>query len=117
MSPSTLLEVLIILLYIIKVTLLIWFVPLRYYFKAYFSETESHIPEMQLLRRYLRIFRKVQRHLPFKLTCLVKSMVLFDILKRHGMVNPIRLGIRIEGNMKAHAWNDHHVVADFKTII
>ena len=44
-------------------------------------------------------------------------MVLYDVLKRHGIINPVHLGVRIEGNLKAHAWNDHQLVTDFKTII
>ena len=114
---STYKEVLAILFYIMKVQLLVWVTPLRFYFNSYFTKKQTIIPNMQLFDSYLRIYMKVLRILPFKLTCLVKSMVLYDVLKRHGIINPVHLGVRIEGNLKAHAWNDHQLVTDFKTII
>ena len=110
-------EVVIILLIILKVHLIIRFVPLRYYFKAYFLESTPHIPDKQLFHKYLRLYKRVLRHLPFKLICLAESMVLYDLLKIHGMVNPIHLGLRMESDLKAHAWNDHQQVSDFKIII
>ena len=45
------------------------------------------------------------------------DMALFDILHRHGIVNPVHLGIRIDDNLNAHAWNDHQQVSKFKAII
>ena len=113
---STLIEVLVLLLHIIKIQLIIWIVPLRLYYKAYFTDTKSHIPDRQLFHKYLSLYNRVIRLLPFKLTCLAESMVLYELLKRHGILNPIRIGIRIEDNLKAHAWNDHQHVTDFKII-
>jgi hypothetical protein len=113
---STLKEVLVILLHIIKIQIIIWMVPLRFYYKTYFSNTKSHIPDKQLFHKYLSLYIRVFRLLPFKLTCLAESMVLYELLKRHGILNPIRIGIRMGDNLEAHAWNDHQLATDFKII-
>ena len=116
-SSNTRKEVLIMILMIVKARLLVMYFPLRFYFDHYFSNKETFIPDKQLLFQKVGLFRSVKKALPFKLTCLVESMALFDILHRHGIVNPVHLGIRIDDNLNAHAWNDHQQVSKFKAII
>jgi hypothetical protein len=113
---STLKEALFIIIQIVIAKFLVRFVPLRFYYYTYFSKAESNVPDKQLLHKNLRFYNRVLKLLPFNLTCLEECMVRFAFLKRHGILNPIRLGIRIEGNLKAHAWNDHLSVSDFKII-
>lgn len=116
-SSNTRYEAMIMLLVIIKVQFLVWMIPLRHYYSHYFSNSEASIPDKQLFYKHLGLFRSVRKLLPFRVSCLVESMALFDILKRHGILNPVHIGIRISDTLDAHAWNDHQRVSDFKKII
>ena len=105
------------ILIVMKVQFMVWLVPLRYYYNRYFSYMVPNVPEKQLFNKYLGLYRIVLNVLPVRVSCLVESMALFDILKMHGMVNPVQIGIRLGGKMDAHAWNDHQRISDFKKII
>jgi hypothetical protein len=47
----------------------------------------------------------VARHLPFKATCLEKSLSLWWLLRRHRIPADLRIGVRKDaGSFEAHAW-------------
>jgi len=47
----------------------------------------------------------VARHLPFKPTCLEKSLALWWLLRRHRIPADLRIGVRKDaGSFEAHAW-------------
>jgi hypothetical protein len=116
-SPKTRNEAMMMILIVIKVQFLVWLIPLRYYYNRYFSYLDPNIPDKQRFNKYMGLFRSVINVLPVRVSCLVESMALFDILKMHGIVNPVHIGIKIGETMDAHAWNDHQRISDFKKII
>jgi hypothetical protein len=53
-----------------------------------------------------RMGEAVARSLPFKPTCLEKSLVLWWLLRRHRIPADLRIGVRkdVSGDFEAHAW-------------
>jgi len=48
------------------------------------------------------------RHGPWTCTCLPRSMVLHELLRRQGLDTQLRIGVRRSGNgIKAHAWVEY----------
>lgn len=69
---------------------------------------ESSIEEC---REITRIVNSAAYHLPFKPTCLHKSLALWWMLQREGYPSKIILGAKKEGNQfEAHAWVEYQDV-------
>ncbi|MCM2253922.1 MAG: lasso peptide biosynthesis B2 protein [Ramlibacter sp.] len=51
------------------------------------------------------------RHMPWPVTCLVRSLVLVSQLRRRKIASRLRIGVRMAGGeFKAHAWVEHGAV-------
>jgi len=62
-------------------------------------------PEMEVAGRVAAIQEAVSRHLPWRASCLEKSLVLWWQLGRRGIAAEMRVGARKEaGRFEAHAW-------------
>lgn len=50
----------------------------------------------------------VARHVPWPVSCLVRSLVLASMLRHRGIPSCLRIGVRIaDGRLEAHAWVEH----------
>jgi hypothetical protein len=60
---------------------------------------------LQAAWNHARIVAMAARNLPFSVTCLPKSIVLWYLLKRSGVDSELQIGMRQEaGKLAAHAW-------------
>jgi|ERR1700693_1287627 len=60
----------------------------------------------------VRMVNAAVRHVWRSSTCLEKSLVLWRLLKRHGIASELRIGARkIDGKFEAHAWVEHQGIA------
>ena len=110
-------EAILFALTLLKVQLVVWVVPLRFYFDRYFGTVSASHPDLQLFAMKSGLYTKVLKLMPFRFSCLVRSMAIQDALKRHGIYCPIHIGIRYGDILDAHAWNEHQKVKDYIKII
>jgi hypothetical protein len=47
---------------------------------------------------------KIQKLIPWHVSCLVQSMVISSHFNKYGIHLPVKLGVSIENEFKAHAW-------------
>lgn len=99
-----------------KASVLINFVPLRFYFNRYFIQKEKYLIDLEPYNKDILFVKKVLNALPGKATCLKECIVVHLYLKKKGIIVPIHLGILNEGRLHAHAWIDHSNAAGFKKI-
>ncbi len=53
----------------------------------------------------------VARNLPWRVSCLTRSLVLVSLLRHQGIESRLRIGARMsEGSLDAHAWAEHEGV-------
>jgi hypothetical protein len=63
-------------------------------------------------RLTVRMVNAAVRHVWRSSTCLEKSLVLWRLLKRHGIASELRIGARkIDGKFEAHAWVERQGIA------
>ena len=109
-----LLEQLVILCY---TSILVKWVPLRFYYHKYFRslEQETDMP-MQPYSNEIRHFYKLIRLVPWKVTCLTESLAFSIFFNRRGHRIPLFLGVKLGQEMEAHAWNFHTRARGFSAI-
>jgi hypothetical protein len=67
---------------------------------------------MGLFRSISKAQRTVRRSCGIEGTCLVRSLALWALLKKHGVEAEIRIGLRKrEGSLEGHAWVEFDGVA------
>ena len=87
-------------------TILVKWIPLRFYYMRYFRscEFDNEMP-MQPYSNEIRHFYKLIRLVPWKVTCLMESLAFSIFFSRRGHRIPLFLGVKIGPEMEAHAWN------------
>lgn len=99
------LEILRIVFLYLKFTMIVELVPLRYYYKFYLENIEyRNIGKLQPYNRELGLIKKLGVKLPWKIKCIVESLVIKNYMKRLGVEIPISLGVSLEEGFNAHAW-------------
>jgi len=74
------------------------------------SSEEKRVYEI-LLNTH-QVFWLVKRYIPYKGTCLSRSMLLYWLLRREGVETNLRIGVKKDQEVfKAHAW------LEYKTIV
>ncbi|MBN1181836.1 MAG: lasso peptide biosynthesis B2 protein [Bacteroidales bacterium] len=61
------------------------------------SELQDYIGDILLIKSTIRYF-------PWKITCLMESLIVKTYLSKYGFVLPITLGVITAENFRAHAW-------------
>lgn len=60
------------------------------------------------IARHVRLLSLFHRQLPFTGNCLARSLALWYLLQRRGIVTEVRFGVRKqEGQIAAHAWVEY----------
>ena len=71
----------------------------------------DHEDTMSRARTVGRLVAAAARRSPFRATCLPTSLTLGCLLRREGIENDLRLGVRnSDGRLEAHAWVEHEDV-------
>lgn len=99
-----------------KVMIFVKFLPLKFYYHKFFSEYDLQEGSIYSYRRELNNIKKISRFLPWKVTCLMESMVIHSYLKRENIYLPIKLGVSLNGQMKAHAWCINNTLQNYTQI-
>lgn len=69
------------------------------------TENMEAAAELQIAMGIARAVRSVELHGPVTMNCLVRSMVLWALLRRAGIGGELRIGARKDGSqLEAHAW-------------
>lgn len=80
-------------------------VPLRFYYRSYFENIENrNIGKLQPYNRELGLIKRLGIKLPWKIKCIVESLVIKNYMKRLGVDIPISLGVSLNKGFYAHAW-------------
>jgi len=86
------------------VGLIVRFIPLRHYYDKFFSIHDSSAFEMQPYSKEICIMHKIMKVLPWKVTCLMESMVIKLYFRLKRMDVPIYIGVETKPILKAHSW-------------
>ena len=70
-------------------------------------ETKSLLVSQYQLEQTVRIVAIAARHSRLWTNCLKKSLVLWYMLRRQQIPSELRIGVRLAGGFKAHAWIEH----------
>lgn len=91
--------------------------PLRFYYKKYFSNNNGQNLDLQSFNKDITLIKRILRSVPWKITCLMESLIIKNYLFRYGIVLPIVVGIRINDKLEAHAWYDLNKKYEFQRIL
>ena len=64
-----------------------------------------------------RVVGRTLRHLPFDSRCLMRSLVLTNLLARRGIDSSLVIAVQSEAGFEAHAWVESRGVADRKSVV
>ena len=88
----------------IKMTLLVKMVPLKFYFNIYFKYTDDQTQDLQRYEFHFSRIKRIKRYLPWKVSCLMESMVIKAYFAKVNVSLPIYLGLKTSNGIVAHAW-------------
>lgn len=98
-------------------SLLVQLLPLRFYYSKYLEGKGHHATaDMQLYSEKIRLIKRVVKHVPWKVTCLMESLAFHIYFKQSGIEVPVTIGLKTGVNMKAHAWNFCQLDREFAVI-
>ena len=80
------------------------YLPLKNYFSNYCFGPFLEKDELQPYNFEISLIKRLGKHFPLKITCLMESMVIQDYLRQYNLIAPISLGINKFEDVKAHAW-------------
>jgi len=106
-DTSKRLSIVYILTLLILVKLLVNLIPLKYYYyKLLFNNMNCNI-DLQPYYCNFRLFKKIIRKIPLKITCLEESLAMRLYFRKFNINLPVYLGIKIDSKNKliAHAWS------------
>lgn len=90
------------ILHVYLVKLIIRFIPLRCYYQHFFKVSNHDIVQPYLSD--ISTINIILKKLKINVTCLEETMIVKSYLKRQGIDMNINLGVRIDKDIKAHAW-------------
>lgn len=97
-------SVILIVLLFIKAIILVKHYPLSRYKKRFINNVQNQNFLLQQYQAELSLIYKVKKKIPFKITCLMESIVIQDFFKRYKLDIQIFLGINKTEKLNAHAW-------------
>ena len=105
-------RIVLILICLVRAALIVRLLPLRIYYKTFFSidKTSRQKLDSHLVRDEIYFFRKVILKLPWSITCLIESIAFSLFMRQYKYNFPIFIGVRTENGLQAHAWyleDDH----------
>lgn len=94
-----------IIFLVIKFTLIVRYIPLRYYYNKYFSYQQYHSVDLKHYHKDIYLIRSVIKHVPWQITCLMESLIVKRyLLIKYRIIIPISIGIKMADELLAHAW-------------
>lgn len=99
-------NVVITIIYYLRVSWLIRFNPLRKYYHKYFAHDITEPFDFAPYRNELTLINKVIKQMPGRHTCLKESLIVHLWFKKKGLDIPLYLGVSTEKEFLAHAWYD-----------
>jgi len=98
-------EILKIFYLYLKFSVIVEFMPLKYYYKKHLETVDyKYTCTLQLYKKELSLIKKLGRILPWKCKCIVESLVIKTYMNKFNIDLPISLGVSIDGGFSAHAW-------------
>lgn len=109
------------------VRLVTFYLPMKWWYKPFLGEpvmdfdamekTGSHPADESTVKKIRRAVSRCKRAVPWKVTCLVESVVQRQLYKKHGVHKYIHILVQQKnGELQAHAYvqgdADHHKKAD-----
>lgn len=93
-----------IILLCIKVTLMVKYIPLRYYYNKYFVLDCDNTLDLRIFTKEINLVNRVLRNIPWQISCLMESLIIKDYLLKYKFKLPIFIGLRMTPGLEAHAW-------------
>ena len=102
----------------VQVSLIVYFLPVKKYFKAYFSNSPTLDRDLDLhqLQKEIRTIKRILRNCPIKISCLKESMVIKKYFRKQQILVPIFLGVCKRDDIKAHAWVINETSRGYNTL-
>ena len=116
-NHKVLYDCLIISFLTVKFTILVNFIPLRYYYRRYFGQQNDEFQDLQPFKAELSLIRRVNRNWPWHISCLMHSLTVKEFLKRKGILVNIAIGIKKSNGLQAHAWYLNNTSNGFQRIV
>jgi hypothetical protein len=99
-------DVVLIMVFYLRVSCLVRCYTLRKYYDNYFLHDNNKPFDFGPYRNDLSLIKKVIKHMPGEHTCLKESIIVLLHFKRKGLHIPLYLGVSTEHEFLAHAWYD-----------
>lgn len=94
-----------ILLLLIKYSILVNCVPLKYYFNRYFgNKYPEDQGDLQPFVKEIGYLIRIGMLLPWQVTCLIESLAIKEYFRIYGINLNIKLGVITSEGIHAHAW-------------
>ena len=91
---------------LIYTSVLVRFIPLKFYYGRYIAGSDDlRGKNMQPFRDQIVLYKRLMLLIPWKVTCLMESLAFFIYFKKYGIQIPLFIGVKTGNQMKAHAWN------------
>lgn len=98
-------ELLRMLILLVKFSILVNCIPLKYYFIRYFgNKCAKQQVDLQPYRKEMGRIIQIGIQLPWQVTCLIESLAIKEYLSAYGVYLYIRLGVIKSREIQAHAW-------------
>jgi len=109
-------NVLLIIFLSIKITIMVRYIPLRYYFDKYLSKMQKDSIDLQHFNYDICLIKRIIRFIPWKITCLMESLIVKNYLFKYEVYLPISVGVDNSKEIKAHAWYIGEMLEGFHEI-
>ena len=89
---------------VIKISILVRYTPLRKYYDRYpkHKDIPNYLPEQYI--KDITLIRKLFSYIPWQLSCLMQCLIVKEYFLHHNIYITVKIGVKTEGGIKAHAW-------------
>lgn len=96
------------------ISLLVKYIPIKYYYSHFFASNKKCPQSLQPFMRKIGIVYRIFSFLPWKVSCLVECMIVKQFLLKYDVCLKINLGVILNNGMEAHAWYDDSLSNGFQ---
>ena len=110
------LNLILILFHFIVVKFVVQYLPLKYYYSRFIKKSDVLVKDLQPYYSELRLIHRMKLIVPWKVTCLMESLIIQSYFKRYNYGIPILLGVHTRATIQAHALVFNEVPNDYTQI-